>query len=686
MSDTVAPVASLTRIARVAVPSPLRRTFDYLLPEAMLAEHPALAPGIRLRVPFGTRELTAVLLEIDTRSDLPAAKLKPVLSVLDAAPLIPAHLLKLWCWAARYYQHPIGDALHTLLPVGLRGSGKASTRRRAKDKPADAQPWQAEPSHTLNPDQHNACEQIKTALGRYQGFLLDGVTGSGKTEIYLQTIAEVRARGDQALVLVPEISLTPQTVARFRQRFNEDIAVMHSGLTARQRLNAWLASANGDAGIVIGTRSAVFTPMARPGLIVVDEEHDGSFKQQDGFRYSARDLAVMRASVEHIPVVLGSATPSLETLHNAANGRYQRLRLDQRAGKSLMPTFQLVDTSIVRPDQGFSDTLLLCMQQHLARGRQVLVFINRRGFAPVLQCSDCGWIAECQHCDARLTLHRSPPHLCCHHCERKHPVHRNCPACQGKHLMAVGTGTERSESFLQERFPGIPVWRVDRDSTRRKDELDRVLAEVQKGEPCILVGTQMLAKGHHFPAVTLVAVLDADNGLFSADFRGQEFMAQLLMQVAGRAGRADAPGEVLVQTRHAGHDNLQRLIRHGYHALAEQLLEERRQTSMPPITGMATLRAEAVSADAPRDFLLQARSLIDDYCAQQGWQERILVNGPLPSPMEKRANRFRQQLHIRAWQRQDIQSLLSDICLQLEQLPGQRSVRWSVDVDPLDMI
>lgn len=252
--------------------------------------------------------------------------------------------------------------------------------------------------------------------------------------------------------------------------------------------------------------------------------------------------------------------------------------------------------------------------------------------------------------------------------------------------MAVGTGTERSESFLQERFPGIPVWRVDRDSTRRKDELDRVLAEVQKGEPCILVGTQMLAKGHHFPAVTLVAVLDADNGLFSADFRGQEFMAQLLMQVAGRAGRADAPGEVLVQTRHAGHDNLQRLIRHGYHALAEQLLEERRQTSMPPITGMATLRAEAVSADAPRDFLLQARSLIDDYCAQQGWQERILVNGPLPSPMEKRANRFRQQLHIRAWQRQDIQSLLSDICLQLEQLPGQRSVRWSVDVDPLDMI
>lgn len=686
MSDTVAPVASLTRIARVAVPSPLRRTFDYLLTDTLLAAYPDLAPGIRVRVPFGTRELTAVLLELDNRSDLPLDKLKPVTHILDAAPLIPAHLLKLWCWAARYYQHPVGDALHTLLPVGLRGSGKASAKRRARDNVPPTHSWQAESTHLLNPDQQQACEQIIGALGRYQGFLLDGVTGSGKTEVYLQSIAAVRARNEQALVLVPEISLTPQTVARFRQRFEEDIAVMHSGLTARQRLNAWLAAASGEAGIIIGTRSAVFTPMARPGLIVVDEEHDGSFKQQDGFRYSARDLAVMRASVENIPVVLGSATPSLESLQNASNGRYQRLRLGQRAGKSSLPAFQLVDTSALRLDQGFSDSLLLSIQQHLAAGQQVLVFINRRGFAPVLQCSDCGWIAECQHCDARLTLHRTPPHLCCHHCERKLPVLRNCPSCQGKHLMAVGTGTERSESFLQQRFPGIPVWRVDRDVTRRKDELDRVLAEVQKGEPCILVGTQMLAKGHHFPAVTLVAVLDADSGLFSADFRGQEFMAQLLMQVAGRAGRADAAGEVLIQTRHAAHENLQRLIHQGYHALAEQLLTERRQTSMPPVTSMATLRAEAVSLDAPRDFLLHARSLIDDYCTQLGWQQRILVNGPLPAPMEKRANRFRQQLHLRAWQRQDLQQLLGEICLRLEQLPMQRSVRWSVDVDPLDMI
>ncbi|HLT64548.1 MAG TPA: primosomal protein N' [Pseudohongiella sp.] len=686
MSDTVAPVASLMRIARVAVPSPLRRSFDYLLPETLIADFPDLAPGVRLRVPFGTRELTAILLELDTRSDLPADKLKPVSEILDPTPLIPAHLLKLWCWAARYYQHPIGDALHTLLPAGLRGSAQAVTKRRAKDKKPDHSGWETESAHTLNSEQQRACVQIKHALGRYQGFLLDGVTGSGKTEVYLQAINEVLERGEQALVLVPEISLTPQTVARFRQRFATDIAVMHSGLTARQRLNAWLAASSGEAGIVIGTRSAVFTPLARPGLIVIDEEHDGSFKQQDGFRYSARDLAVMRASTENIPVVLGSATPSLESLQNALNGRYQHLILRERAGESSLPAFQLIDTTHASMEHGFSETMLLCMQQHLRAGNQVLVFINRRGFAPVLQCNDCGWIAECKHCDARLTLHRTPPHLCCHHCERKQPLMNSCPSCHGKYLAPVGTGTERSESFLQSRFPGIPVWRVDRDSTRRKDELDRVLANVQTGEPCILVGTQMLAKGHHFPSVTLVAVLDADNGLFSADFRGQEFMAQLLIQVAGRAGRAGSAGEVLVQTRHASHENLQLLISQGYHALAERLLTERRQTSMPPVTSMATLRAEAVSANAPRDFLLQARNMIDDYCQRTGLQERILVNGPLPAPMEKRANRFRQQLHVRAWQRQDIQQLLSEICLRLEQLPTQRNVRWSVDVDPLDMI
>lgn len=686
--DSLPGAENTAMIARVAVPSPLRRTFDYQLPAALLADHPDLQPGVRLRVPFGSRELTAVLLQVDTRSDIERNKLKPVSAILDTEPLIPGHLLQLWLWAARYYQHPVGEALHTIMPAGLRGTAVAKTRRRSTDKkpanPAGQQPAEAE--RTLNSEQASACTLINNAHGRYQCFLLDGVTGSGKTEVYLQAMAHTRAQGKQALVLVPEISLTPQTLSRFRERFREPIAVLHSGLTARQRLNAWLEAASGAAGIILGTRSAVFTPMAAPGLIVVDEEHDGSFKQQDGFRYSARDLAVMRASSERIPVVLGSATPSLESLYNADNGRYVRLRLQQRAGTAVLPEFRLIDTQTGDLEQGFSRTLLTSMQTHLSAGKQVLVFINRRGFAPVLQCRDCGWTAECRYCDARLTLHKSPPHLCCHHCERRQPVIHNCPSCGGKAMQAVGLGTERSEAFLQRCFPQTRVIRVDRDATRRKDELDRLLNEVQTGEPCILVGTQMLAKGHHFPNVTLVAVLDADSGLFSADFRGQEFMAQLLMQVAGRAGRAETRGEVLIQTRHAAHLSLQTLIHQGYHALAGHLLQERRQTDMPPVTYMATLRAEAVNADAPVLFLQRARNLIEQYCAQHLAHGRILLNGPLPAPMEKRANRYRQQLHLRAWHRQDLQQTLSAVCHQLEQLPAQRQVRWSVDVDPQDMI
>ena len=675
-------------IARVAVPTPLRRSFDYLLPSSLLLDYPALKPGIRVLVPFGNRELTAVLLELDSSSLLEINKLKPVIRILDSEPLIPAHLLSLWLWAAKYYQHPIGDALHTLMPAGLRGTAPAQLKIRAMDKKKSGaeHAYPAEQEQLLNPDQKTACDQITQALGRYQGFLLDGVTGSGKTEVYLQAIAQTRTAGKQALVLVPEISLTPQTLARFQQRFDEPIAVLHSGLTTRQRLNAWLAASSGQAGIIIGTRSAVFTPMAAPGLIIVDEEHDSSFKQQDGFRYSARDLAVMRASAEQIPIVLGSATPSLESLQNAASGRYTRLRLTERAGSANKPRFVLIDTHAQDMNQGFSGKLLEHIQQHLNDGNQVLVFINRRGFAPVLQCGDCGWTAECKFCDARLTIHKSPPHLCCHHCERRHPVFRHCPDCGGKSMQAVGVGTERSEAFLQSCFPTTDVIRIDRDVTRKKDELERLLAKVQQGEPCILVGTQMLAKGHHFPKVTLVAVLEADSGLFSADFRGQEFMAQLLTQVAGRAGRAEQPGEVLIQTQHATHQSLHILINQGYHALAEQLMQERQHTSMPPFTHLACIRAEAINSQAPLEFLMKARALTEQICDKQHLQQRIMINGPLPAPMEKRANRFRQQLLVRAHHRQDLQLLLSTLSLQLEGLSSQRHVRWSVDVDPQDMM
>lgn len=679
-------------ILRVAVPSPLRRSFDYTLPTDLTTVPAVLEPGIRLRVPFGNRELTGILLEVSNTTLVSADKLKPAIEILDQKSLIPGHLLKLWCWAARYYQHPIGDALHTLMPTGLRGKAQAGIKNRKSDQTLTSA---SEPDHPdrggeLTDEQQQACAAVSAAHAQFQCFLLDGVTGSGKTEIYLQVISATLSRARQVLVLVPEISLTPQTLARFRQRFpHKTIAVMHSGLTPRQRLNAWLAAARGDADIVIGTRSAIFTPLARPGLFVIDEEHDSSFKQQDGFRYSARDLGVIRAQSDNIPILLGSATPSLESLHNAQSGRYQHLRLTRRPGNATLPITRLIDIGQQTLEDGFSSPLLQSIRQHVAKGNQALVFINRRGFAPVLQCKDCGWTAECRHCDARMTLHRTPVHLRCHHCERREPVHQHCPECQGKSMLAVGIGTERSEALLQRHFKGTRVIRVDRDATSRKHELDGLLDEISQGEPCILVGTQMLAKGHHFPAVTLVAVLDADSGLFSADFRGQEFMAQLLVQVSGRAGRADSvdrAGEVLIQTRHSTHQSLQTLINQGYHALAEQLLSERRLAGMPPYTAMAILRAEALNASAPAQFLDAARTQIGQLLAQMPNGHQVHVSGPLPAPMEKRANRYRQQLLLRSPQRADLQNLLSVLCQQLEQMKSQRSVRWSVDVDPQDMI
>jgi len=677
-------------ILRVAVPSPLRRQFDYLLPADLPARITTpLQPGIRVRVPFGKRELTGILLETTTSSQIDSHRLKPALAILEEKPLFPPHLLDLWLWAARYYQHPIGDALHTMLPAGLRATSAATIRRRKSDTDS-ANPTQThdhpDRTGTLSSEQILACQAIKDAGGRFSCFLLDGVTGSGKTEVYLQAIADTLLRSRQVLVLVPEIGLTPQTLARFRQRFTHRIVVLHSGLTPRQRLNAWLEAASGEADIVIGTRSAIFTPLARPGLIVIDEEHDGSFKQQDGFRYSARDLGVMRGQAESVPVVLGSATPSLETLHNALSGRYRHLRLTQRPGTVHMPAYRLIDTSCQTLDEGFSAELLQRIGTHIQQGNQVLVFINRRGFAPVLQCRDCGWIAECRNCDARLTLHSRPAHLRCHHCERRDPVPSRCPGCRTGSLTAIGAGSERSELALQRHFPHTRVIRVDSDSTSRKNELSLLLAEIGRGEPCILVGTQMLAKGHHFPSVSLVAVLDADSGLFSADFRGQEFMGQLLTQVAGRAGRAEIAGEVMIQTRHSTHQSLQTLIHQGYHALAETLLQERRVADMPPFSFMALLRAEAVNVDAPEQFLRMARELAGRIRLQLPVPERVIISGPLPAPMEKRANRYRQQLLIRSPQRADLQKLLGQLCEELETSSNQRKVRWSVDVDPLDMI
>ncbi|HEB92966.1 MAG TPA: primosomal protein N' [Gammaproteobacteria bacterium] len=533
---------------------------------------------------------------------------------------------------------------------------------------------------TLNAEQQAALASLCTGLGHFGVSLLDGVTGSGKTEVYLGLIARVLARGEQALVLVPEIGLTPQLLDRFRRRFPVPIAVLHSGLSDRERLDAWLAARDGDAAIVIGTRSAVFTPLARPGVIILDEEHDASFKQQDGFRYSARDVAVKRAQLENIPVLLGSATPSLETLHNARLGRYSHLRLSERAGNARHPALAVLDVRKQPMNSGLSLALVNAMRRHLDADGQVLLFLNRRGYAPTLLCHDCGWVAKCRRCDAHMTLFAGQRRLRCHHCGSERPADPACPECRGSELRPVGAGTERLEEALQGLFPGIGMVRIDRDTTRRKGAMQALLDSVHDGSARILVGTQMLAKGHHFPEVTLVGMVDVDQGLFSADFRATERMAQLITQVAGRAGRAQRPGQVLIQTHHPDHPLLQLLLREGYAAFAHAALEERRQANLPPFSYLALLRAEAVDGELPLRFLRQAREL-----AEAMQLRGVQLLGPIPAPMERRAGRVRAQLLLQANRRVDLHRLLDPWLQQLETDKLGRKVRWSVDVDPQEM-
>jgi len=732
-------------IVHVAVPSPLRRLFDYLVPAEMVKNAPAsaLQPGCRVRVTFGRREVTGLIIKCDDTSTLEFEKLKSISQLIDVEPLLPAPLFRLFIWASRYYQHPIGDALFSTLPtllrkgalppqqgqkcwhlstlgkgLGLESLKQAPRQRAVVDKllsegvVSDEQlialfsrailkqlegklliePMvQSIPEIALDkllrqnnlklyPSQKQALEAIDHH--HFNCSLLDGVTGSGKTEIYLQSIEKTLRYERQALVLIPEISLTPQTEKRFRDRFQVSIVTLHSGLTDKQRLNAWMQARSGQAKIILGTRSAIFTPLKAPGLIILDEEHDQSYKQQEGFRYSARDLAVIRAQQENIPIILGSATPSLESLNNCHAGRYQHLVLSTRAGNAVQPDWQVVDLKTERSNAGIATTTLTAIDQTLKNNHQVLVFLNRRGFAPAMLCHHCGWTAECQHCDSRLTVHRARGRLICHHCDYQQRVPQQCPSCRSRELVAAGEGTERSEAFLQEYFPDTTVLRVDRDSTRKKGAMQEVFDTADSGESCILVGTQMLAKGHHFENVTLVAVLDADSGLFSPDFRSHERMGQLLTQVAGRSGRGVARGRVIVQTHQPDHPLLAVLIDQGYGYLASQLLPQRQLSQLPPFRYMAVIRAESNRPDEAETFLRLARKIAEKLRAPT---PALSYLGPLPALMEKRAGRFRYVLQVDADQRAALQTLLSAMAAELENHKDSRRLRWSIDVDPQEL-
>lgn len=719
----------MSGILKVALDLPLRTLFDYRCDQPV-------AIGCRVEVPFGRGRKIGLVAAITDHSDLPAEKLKSPLRIIDRTPLIGAELAELLNWASRYYHHPIGEVWFTALPTRLRqglpavsqpeerwqltptGRTNPPAKRASKQlsiwhqladgaktaeqldtelpswRPAMREliaktlveiehhfdSWSGtgnEVALCLNQDQQTAVDAVNSTLDKFQPFLLDGVTGSGKTEVYLQLVDRVVSQGKQALVLVPEIGLTTQTVERFRNRFAVPIVLLHSGLTDLQRHNGWLLAASGEAKIIIGTRSALLTPLKNGGIIIVDEEHDGSYKQQEGFRYSARDLATVRARNLNIPLLLGSATPVLESLHAAIEGRYQHLKLPQRAGNRAMPRLEVLDARHQRMRGMLSAKLRAEIREHLERGQQVLLFLNRRGYAPVQLCDDCGAVPECSRCDTAFTYHQNRNLLVCHHCgsERRPPSH--CESCNGETLIPIGAGTERVEEELREQFPDHQVLRIDRDSTRLKGSLDRHLAQIHSGEAQILLGTQMLAKGHHFPAVTLVGILDCDQALFATDFRAAEKLAQLIYQVAGRCGRGEEPGRVLIQTHQPHHPLWQQLLTKNYAELAVELLAERQLTGFPPFQHLALLRAEATAQQKAIDCL----TLLTQ---QLPTSEHIYTWGPVRAPRPKRAGHHRAQLLFQCNDRGPLhQQLQRAIDLLIN---GQnRQIRWSLDVDPIDL-
>ncbi len=583
------------------------------------------------------------------------------------------------------------DQLDPLLPQWRQAARSLAKRNYAQRVavPADAIPPRPGSGPPLNDEQQAAAAAIRAHSG-FATYLLDGVTGSGKTEVYLQAIADCLAAGKQALVLVPEIGLTPQTLGRFRSRLGVPVHALHSGLSDGERARVWAAALRGEAKLIVGTRSAVFTPLPNAGLIVIDEEHDGSYKQQDGIRYHARDFALVRGKALDVPVILGSATPSLESLHNAYSGRYQHLRLSRRAGDARPPRVRVLDVRKRPLKDGLSPEVLAGIGATLARGEQVLVFKNRRGYAPVLLCHDCGWTAACQRCSTPLhqtpmTVHAGGRRLQCHHCGARQPAPLACPACASLALQPQGIGTERLEERLTEAFPDFPVVRIDRSTTQRRDALETQLARLGT-EAGILVGTQILAKGHDLPRLTMVVVVGIDEGLFSADFRAAEKLAQQLIQVAGRAGRADRPGEVWLQTHHPEHPLLQTLVNGGYHAFADAELQQREAAGFPPFAHLALFRAEAKDVAAANQFLLAVRSLTS---AEPGTQSpafaAVECYGPMPAPMPRRAGFQRTQLLLSAQQRAALHRLLDTQLPAIYALPQARRVRWSLDVDPIDL-
>ena len=744
MQEKLLPSISTTIYAQVALPVPMRKYFDYLPPNDGLC--PSLQVGVRVEVPFGKQTLIGIIVAITNTTTVDLSQLKAIIRVIDPHPLLPGKLFALLVWASKYYQHPLGLVVDAALPKRLRQGDtidsqlqtgwrlattydpKSTSTLRSKKQQrlleflaqhpsgsvtsilnshgfdqtirnkllaknliesyqiniieqADLnnQPITAASQLVLNPDQLAAVAKIAQALATFQVFLLDGVTGSGKTEVYLQMIAQVLQRKQQVLILIPEISLTPQTLKQFQHRFNTEVMVYHSQISDKARAHAWFKAEAGVAKIIIGTRSAAFLPLQNPGLFIVDEEHDLSFKQQEGFRYSARDLLIKRAQLESCPIILGSATPALETLYNASLQRYHHLKLSKRAGGATQPKIEILDVRHKKLKHGLSLQLIAEIEQHLANNGQVLLFLNRRGYAPVLLCSNCNWVQNCTSCTARMIIHFQPqPAIICHHCHTKEKMPRSCPNCGNSKLAPIGFGTEKLEQVLQTLFPQANILRADSDTTSRKDAMQKIIDQVISGKANILLGTQMLAKGHHFPNLSLVAILDIDGALFSSDFRALERMGQLITQVAGRAGRAEVPGHVILQTQHPDHPLLQKLLQDGYHALCDHLLTERLALQLPPFGYQILLRAASKQALTALDFFSWLKQQLTMP------QKNVELLGPIPAPIEKKADLFIAHLLIQASSRRVVHSAALQLLAKIADYPRIRQIQWTVDVDPLD--
>ncbi|MCU7940484.1 MAG: primosomal protein N' [gamma proteobacterium symbiont of Bathyaustriella thionipta] len=740
-------------IVQVAVPTPLRRKFDYLLSDEINPQH--VMPGMRVLVPFGRTKQIAVVLGLSEHTDIEIKKLRPISKILDKKPVFPATIIKLLNWVAAYYHHPIGEVYQTALPVHYRKKESApepgvtlwflteqgknadwdllkrAVRQRSILEQLKCSPeglskaqiaskqegqWQSalkvlveknwlatkvqensiknyEADHDIcrNPGlQLNAEQQVTvTALlghdARYHASLIDGITGSGKTEVYLSFIEQQLKNTRQVLVLVPEIGLTPQLIHRFEHRFSVKIQTLHSGLNNTQRMKIWQQVSSGEVRILIGTRSAVFTPMPDLGAIIIDEEHDLSFKQQDGIRYSARDIALVRANYANIPIILGSATPSMESLYLCQTGKMSHHKLRQRAGKAKPPEVHLIDVRGQYLQHGISRILIDLIHQHLDKNNQVLLFQNRRGYSPVLLCNKCGWIGHCHRCDAKLTYHQQQNRLRCHHCQTEQSLPTQCPECGHSELSHLGIGTERVEKTIRALFPEIEVIRIDRDTTQRKGALQTMLEQARDGQKQILIGTQMLAKGHHFPNVTLVAILDIDQGLYSIDFRAPERLAQLIIQVSGRAGREEKKGQVVLQTSHPEDEILNTLLNEGYTGFAEKTLAERKEILLPPYAYQALIRAEGNKTEYYQSFLeycFQTMSSSQQYLPA-GHDVQFL--GPVSAPMEKKAGKFRGQLLVQASSRKNLHNILNDLIKTIDATKAAQRVRWSIDIDPQEL-